>query len=132
MDYEKLLESAYEKMPKDALKTERFEVPKVSGHIQGNKTVISNFYQIADVIGRKPEHLMKYVLGQLAAPGELSKTALMMGTKIPASRINEKIQQYVKEFVICRECKKPDTKLVKDSGVVFIKCAACGARHVVK
>jgi translation initiation factor 2 subunit 2 len=132
MDYEKLLESAYEKMPKDALKTERFEVPRALGHIQGNRTVISNFYQIANVLGRKPEHLLKYVLRELATPGELTKNALIIGTKVSASRINEKIQQYVKELVLCRECKRPDTKLSKVEGVAFMKCSACGARYTVK
>ena len=129
MDYEKLLDSAYEKMPEDALKTERFEVPKVLGHIQGNRTVISNFYSIASTLNRKPEHLTKYILRGLATPGELTKTALIMGTKISASRINEKIQQYVRAFVFCRECKRPDTKIAKEGGVVFMKCSACGARY---
>ncbi|MBN2454722.1 translation initiation factor IF-2 subunit beta [Candidatus Woesearchaeota archaeon] len=132
MDYEKLLESAYEKMPKDAHKSERFEVPKVLGHIQGNRTIISNFHQIAGALGRKPEHVMKHVLKELAAPGELSKTALIIGTKISASRINEKLQHYVNSFIICRECKRPDTKIEKAEGLTFIKCSACGARHVVR
>ncbi|MFH1181814.1 MAG: translation initiation factor IF-2 subunit beta [Candidatus Woesearchaeota archaeon] len=131
MDYEKLLDVAYEKMPKDTQTADRFQVPKVLGHVQGNRTIISNFHQIAGVLGRKPEHVMKYVLKELAAPGELSKTALIVGTKISASRVNEKVQDYVKKFVLCPVCKRPDTGLSKDAGVTFMLCSACGSRQAI-
>ena len=55
-----------------------------------------------------------------------------MGTKISANRINEKISQYVKEYVLCPECGKPDTRLMKEDKFIFIKCSACGAKKPVK
>jgi len=132
MDYEKLLGRARKSLPESVLKSERFEYAKVVGHIQGNRTIISNFYQIADALHREPEHLLKYVLKELATPGELKKAALIIGTKVSSSRINEKIKQYVKEFVICAECKRPDTKLSKEDKITFLKCQACGAKHAIK
>jgi translation initiation factor 2 subunit 2 len=131
MDYEKLLDTAYEKMPKDTTTQDRFQVPKVLGHVQGNRTIVSNFYQITEVLQRKPEHVMKHVLKELAAPGELSKTALIIGTKLSASRINDKIQDYVKKFILCPVCKRPDTTITKTAGVTFMVCAACGSRQAI-
>ncbi len=119
-------------LPESILKKERFEVPKVIGHIQGNKTVISNFHQIAYSLRKDVNHLVKYVLKELAAPGNLTKTALIIGTKVSASRINEKINQYVKGYVLCPECGKPDTKIEKEGNFLFIKCTACGARRSIK
>ena len=132
MDYAELLKKGKKELPKQQNETSRFEVPLVRGHIQGNRTLVNNFLHIADVIGRNPEHLLKYILKELAAPGELSKTALIIGTKVPASRINEKIDQYVKNFVFCPECKRPDTKLIKENNVSFMKCSACGAKRPAK
>lgn len=132
MDYKKLLDKARKEIPKSALEITRFEVPKVLGHIQGNKTIINNFHQIASTLRRKPEHIIKYLSKELGAPMELSKTALLIGTKLPARRINEKIGQYTADFVVCSVCKKPDTKLLKQDRVLFIKCLACGAKEPVK
>ena len=132
MDYKKLLKKARKEVPESIKSSERFEIPKVKGHIEGNKTIISNFQQIADILGRPIEHLLKYVLRELATPGEMRKDSLIIGTKISASRINEKIQKYAEEFVICPECKRPDTEMKKEDKVTFIKCMACGARHPVK
>ena len=127
-----MLEKARKELPEHILKSERFEIPKVKGHIQGNRTIISNFQQIADVLGRPAEHLLKYILKELATPGELKKTGVIIGRKISAISVNEKIEKYAKEFVICSECKRPDTQLIKKEKNTFIKCQACGAQHPAK
>ncbi|MBW2967720.1 translation initiation factor IF-2 subunit beta [Candidatus Woesearchaeota archaeon] len=132
MDYENMLKKARSEMPESVFESERFEIPKVMGHIQGNKTIISNFHHIAGVLGRTPEHLLKYVLKELATPGNLTRNALMLGAKVPASRINEKIRKYASEFVLCQECGKPDTTIIKEGELSYLKCQACGSKHAVK
>ena len=132
MEYENLLKRAREKLPASVFEKERFEIPKAKGHIEGNKTVISNFSQIAGVLRRPADHLLKYILKELATPGELRGGFLILGSKIPASRINDKIKQYAHEFVLCPTCGKPDTEIKKEGEFSFIKCSACGNKHPVK
>ncbi len=133
MDYKALLEKARKELPETVkVNVKRFEIPKVKGHIEGNKTIISNFHQIASYLHRKPEHLLKFLLRELATPGELTKNGAVLGRKIGADKINQKIEEYVKEFVVCPECKRPDTKLVKEDRFTFMHCLACGARHPVR
>ena len=132
MNYEDLLKKAREELPESAFEKQRFEIPKVRGHIQGKMTVVSNFKQISQTLGRPTEHLLKFVLKELAAPGGIKPKGLLIGTKVSASKINEKIKQYAQEYVLCPECGKPDTKIEKDGQYSFMKCTACGAKHSVK
>jgi len=133
MDYKSLLKKARSSMPDLVLEKERFEVPKVKGHIQGNKTIITNFTQIAQLLHREVDHMLKFILRELAAPGEFKKSgSLIFGTKISSSRINEKIKKYVHEFVLCPDCGKPDTQLLKEGQFTHIKCLACGEKRPVK
>ncbi|MBN2112008.1 translation initiation factor IF-2 subunit beta [Candidatus Woesearchaeota archaeon] len=132
MDYEKALKRARGSLPESVFEKERFEIPKVKGHIEGNKTIITNFRQIASVLGRQVEHLQKFVLKELAAPGDLRPSGLVIGTKMAASRVNDKIKQYADEFVFCPECGKPDTKLIKEGEFLYLRCEACGAKKPVK
>ena len=133
MDYKKMLEDVRKDLPEAVFIKERFEIPKVVGHIQGNRTILTNFIQIASTLRRDAEHLLKFVLKELATPGEIKKSgALILGTKVPASRINEKIRQYANEFVLCFECGKPDTQIVKEGDLTYMKCTACGAKNIVK
>ena len=126
-----MLERGKSLLPETSVATEMFTVPNVAGHLEGNKTVISNFFQIANILRRTPEHLLKYINRELAAKGEFKRQLLVFNTKLPSQKINEKIQQYVDGFVICKECGKPDTKLVKEGVITFIRCQACGAKHSV-
>jgi len=133
MNYEEMLDKGRKELPKAVLnEAERFEVPAIKGHIEGNKTIITNFHQITTYLHRKPEHMFKYILKELATPGELEKTRLVLGRKVSAALIAEKIRNYVNEFVLCPECKKPDTQIEKEDRVTFIRCMACGARRPIK
>jgi len=132
MEYNELLSRARQRMPQSVFEKERFEIPKVIGHFEGNKTIISNFQTIAHTLRRQQEHFLKYILRELAAPGEIRSGLLVMGSKIPASRINEKIRQYALEFVLCPSCGKPDTDITREGDFSFLKCSACGTKTPVK
>lgn len=127
-----MLKRARERMPEAVTERERFEIPKVVGHLEGNKTVISNFIKIADTLRRDPEHLLKFVLRELATPGIIRNGMLIIGTKTSASRINEKIKEYAIEFVLCPECGKPDTTIVHEGDLASLRCQACGNKKQVK
>ena len=130
--YINMLKKAREKLPQVVFEKERFEIPKVKGHIQGNITIISNFKQIAETLRRPVEHLLKYTLKELASPGDLKPKGLLIGTKVSATKINEKIRQYAYEYVLCPECGKPDTIIEADGPFSYLKCTACGAKNPVK
>ena len=131
-NYESLLNEAYTKIKPVESKIDRFEVPKVEGHIEGQKTIITNFKQICSYIRRDCSHMLKFLLKELATPGSIKGDRLVLTRKMPSSLINEKIQLYVNSYVLCKECGKPDTELVKQDRLTFIHCLACGAKHPVR
>lgn len=131
-DFKKLLERAKSNLPKSISKGERFEMPKVKGHIQGNKTIVTNFNQICDTLRRDPQQILKYLQRELATPAEIDGPRLILRRKINAPSINQKVEQYANDFVICKECKKPDTKLLREDRFLSLKCMACGAKHPLK
>ncbi len=133
MDYEALLKRAKEQLPEVTSSSERFEIPNVKGHVQGNATIISNYGQIADTLNRPKTHLLKFLNKELAAKGVIKKDQFaIFNTKLPSTRINEKIAEYANTFVLCESCGKPETKIEKVGQALFIKCQACGAKHALK
>jgi len=132
MDYDKALDKVYKNLPESVLKKERFELPEANVIIQGNKTIIINFNFIAGQLRRDPQHLLKFLLRELATPGNIEGPRLVLGRKIPLKLITQKIGEYAKIFVLCPECNKPDTKLMREDKVLSIKCEACGAKHPIK
>src|SRR3989344_4232501 len=101
MEYEQLLNKLYKEVKPIEKATERFESPKVTGHIEGTKTIITNFSQIVGIIRRPTEHFLKFLLKELATPGKVENERLILGRKLSSKFINEKIEKYVNEFVLC-------------------------------
>jgi len=132
MDYETLLNKAYEKLPKIEEQIDRFRIPIVETMIQGNQTIIKNFSQISEILRRDPSHILKFLTKELATPAGLNNERAILQAKLSQKIIQQKLEIYVNDYVLCKECKKPDTKLIKEDRITFLKCEACGAKSSLK
>ena len=131
-NYENLLERAYKEVKVVDISSNRFEIPKVSGQVQGKNTMITNIAEIAAYLRRPVEHLSKYLQKELATSGKIDNSRLILNTKLNSIKVNEKVEQYAKDFVICPVCTKPDTEIVSEKGIKFKHCLACGAKSPIK
>lgn len=131
-DYEQLLEKAYKEVKTVTGSSERFEIPKVKGEVAGKNTIITNIHEIASYIRRPLENLSKFLLKELAVSGKIENTRLILNRRLSSALVNDKVQLYVKEFVLCHECKKPDTEIISEKGIKFKHCLACGAKYPIK
>jgi translation initiation factor 2 subunit 2 len=131
-NYHELLERARKQLPESVLKKERFEIPQVISMIIGNRTIIKRYSELCNTINRDPKHLLKYLAKELGTQGEIQGNEAVFQGKFSNAMINKKFERYVKEFVLCEECGKPDTRLLKKDRLVMLKCDACGARRSVE
>ncbi|MEM2874064.1 MAG: translation initiation factor IF-2 subunit beta [Candidatus Nanoarchaeia archaeon] len=132
--YEEMLNIAYEKLTQDKKSEEsvRLEVPEIKSTISGNKTVIYNLEIIAKAIRRDIDHLFKFLLRELATTGIFKNSEAHFVGKFKQEQLAMKINKYVKEFVLCKQCNKPDTHLEKTQIATFLVCEACGAKESVR
>jgi len=130
--YEILLKKAYKDVKVVEHNGERFEIPKVKGEVSGKNTYITNISQIANYLRRPLDHLAKFLIKELAVAGKIEGSRLCLNTRLSSSRVNEKVEQYAKEFVICPVCGKPDSEVISEKGVKLKHCLACGAKSPIK
>ncbi|HEX3013961.1 MAG TPA: translation initiation factor IF-2 subunit beta [Methanobacterium sp.] len=131
-DYDKLLDRAIDQLPQKVFETKRFSVPKAYSVIQGNRTIIQNFKDITEALNRDPQHVLKFLLRELGTAGNLEGSRAIMQGKFTHYLINERIDDYVKRFIMCHECNRPDTKIIREDRVFLLKCEACGAKAPLK
>lgn len=131
-DYLQGLERAMRAMPATKGTKERFQLPVPKIFYEGKTTVLDNFSAIADALNREPDHLMKFLLQELGTAGKIEGHRGIFQGKFTEQTIQNQIEAYVDEYVICTECKLPDTHLIKSDRVLMLKCDACGAHRPVK
>ena len=125
-DYEKLLDRAWGMLPEKLKQHDRFEIPQSVTFVEGQTTIIKNFHELASILNRQPQHLMKFLSKELAAPANIEPNRAIIQRVLRKALIDAKIKDYAEEFVLCHQCKRPDTKFDEMGGQGIIKCEACG------
>jgi translation initiation factor 2 subunit 2 len=130
--YEELLKKAYTNITEPTESEERFTIPTPRVFIEGKTTLLENFAEIANTLRRDQDHLMKHLLSELGTAGKIDGTRAIFNGKFEQEQINTIIKGYVDDYVICSECGKPDTRLVKDARILMLRCDACGGHRPVR
>ncbi len=131
-DYEELLKRARSQIPEVASKRERLELPALRLSIIGMRTIIANFKEVADVLDRDPQHILKFLTREMATAATFHESRAIFQGKFPRDTFQRLLQRYMESFVVCPVCKRPDTKIVKEKRLSFLVCNACGAKSSVK
>ncbi len=126
------LERAMKTMPAAKGTEDRFVIPTPKIFYEGKTTVLENFASIADTLNRNPEHLIKFMLQEMGTAGKIEGQHAVFQGKFSEDTMKRLVDSYVQEYVICSECHRPDTQLIKSDRVLMLKCEACGAHRPVR
>ncbi len=129
--YKTLLERAREKLPPLQTSRERLQVPEPDVMGDGKNTVIRNLVDITSALRREPAHLIGYLARELGCPGVLDLPRGVLKSRITKDNIAQRVREYTEKYVICSECKRPDTHLSKEGRFTLLICEACGAQRPV-
>lgn len=130
-DYLANLDRALKQLPEIKGSGERFVVPEPKLLTEGKTTVLENFAGIADKLNREQEHLFKFLLRELGTAGKIDGSRAIFQRKLTSGIVTELVNAYVKEYVTCSECGRPDTHLMKSERILTLRCDACGAHRPV-
>lgn len=130
-DYGSLLARAREQLPPVQVGTDRFQVPEPDVMTDGKNTVIRNFQEITTVLRREPAHVIGHLARELGCPGVLDLPRGVLKSRVSKEQIAQRLREYTEKYVICSECKRPDTHLKKDGRFTLLICEACGAQRPV-
>ena len=132
MDYEELLRRARSQLPSKVLEHKRFEIPQPRSSIIGMRTIVHNFKEISDTLNRDSQQVLKFLSKEMATAGTMDGARAIFKGKFGRNTVERLLSRYTEEFVTCPVCKRPDTKIVKEKRLYFLKCEACGARSSIR
>ena len=132
-EYVNQLDRALKQIPSTKTSDSRFVIPALKVFIEGKTTIFDNFDVVCDYINREQEHVMKFLLNELGTAGKIVGNRVIFQGRFPQEEVEHQIQRYMDEYVLCWECKKPDSHFEKLERVWVLKCDACGAiRPIMK
>jgi len=131
-EYDALLDRARDRIPKDISERNRWTMPPPEILVEGSQTILRNFAAIVDSMDRDPNHVYQYLVNELGTSGTREQVRVLFKGRIPPKRIKEKLVGYVKTYILCEQCRAPDTRFIKEERTTLLKCQACGATRPVR
>jgi translation initiation factor 2 subunit 2 len=130
--YDKIYSRLRQQIPPEVYEHKRFVAPQIESFIQGNMTFLTNFKEFAQALNRKPEFILKFFTKEMATAGNFDGSRAIFQGKKSNAVIQDLVTRFIKNYVLCNECGKPDTRLDKQRRFLFLVCEACGAQESVK
>jgi len=106
---------------------------KQEGRGNGSKTVIPNIVEVGGSLHREPSEVNKFFGCELGAQTTYNfetHRAIVNGHHTDRV-LQDMVHKYIERFVLCTNCRLPETDYKIKSGCIFQKCAACGAKEMV-
>lgn len=130
--YEEMLENALKNLPDIISISDRYTLPELEVKHEKNKTYILNIKEILYKIKRSTEEFRGDFLKVVGVPGRFERDVLVLNGLIGRETLKKKLEDYVKFFVICEVCKKPETIIINENDIRYLKCEACGNKKILR
>ncbi|KNA11220.1 hypothetical protein SOVF_137190 [Spinacia oleracea] len=96
------------------------------------RTVLVNIMDLCKTMHRQPEQLINFLLIGLGTSGTLDdENKLILRGRFAPKSLENLLQEYINENVLCNICRTPDTILSKENNIVLLQCELCGSERPV-
>lgn len=107
-------------------------IPKVEGRGNGIKTVIVNVAEIATALNRDASEITKFFGCELGAQTTMSVAddRYVVNGAHSLSDLEKFMAKYIENFVLCKQCRLPETHYKIKNQMINQKCMACGSKDM--
>lgn len=115
----------------------RYKMPRIVGKVEGRgngiKTLLVNVVELGQSLNRDAPEITKFFgceLGAQTTYSADSDRAIVNGNHRDNDLQNH-LSKYIENFVLCKNCKLPETHYKIKDGCIYQKCLACGSKDMV-
>lgn len=109
--------------------SDKISFPPLKVVYQNRVSVIANFGEFPKILNRTKDEISHFFQEETATRISINaQQQLIIHGKFNESRCEYILKNYIRQFVMCRQCNGLNTKLQKENGLSFLDCNQCGAR----
>ena len=104
---------------------------KVEGRGNGIKTLLTNVTEVGASLAREPSEITKFFGCILGSQTTFAGDRHIVNGSHNANDLQKHLCKYIEAFVLCKQCKLPETHYKIKGGIISQKCQACGNKDQV-
>lgn len=129
---DQLLDRAYTDLEAKRTMTSKLSIPPPEVGCVNKRTIVGNFSTICGKINRSEVDVQTFFNDELSCKSSIdAKGELILGGIFRQKGIENIISSYIKQYVMCKECKSMNTEHIKEDRILFMKCNTCLAKKAI-
>lgn len=107
----------------------RYKMPKIELKHETNKTIIVNIDNIAKSLHINPIYIMQffgYELGTISKYNNKNSNLSYINGCHRLDNLSKVLNKFIEIFILCKQCKLPETEMKIKTEKIKITCKACG------
>ena len=127
-----LLDKLYSELESLTTPNKKISIEKPEVSSANKRTFVANFRNICNKLNRKEEDVRTFFETELKTAVTINQDgALVITGNYKQNGIMTILTNYMKEYVICKQCSSCDTELIKENKILFLTCNKCLSNHAI-
>lgn len=107
----------------------KINLPPIKVTRKNRVSIIANFMVYTEKLNRSKEQISDFFKEETSCPNSVNNQGqLIIQGNLNEIKCESIMRNYIKEFVMCKQCKGLDTHMVKEDGLTFLECHLCLAK----
>lgn len=104
-------------------------LPPIKVTKKNRLSIISNYGIYCEKICRSEEHVANYFKTETGLNVSInSQNQLVIQGILSETKCNTIMKNYIKQYVMCKQCKGIESVIIKQNGLIFLQCNNCNAK----
>lgn len=127
-----LIDKLYSELDAIGNNSKKIAIDKPDVSSANKRTFLKNFRGICTKLNRDEEDIRSFFEKELKTQITINQDgALVITGMYKQNGIMTILTNYIKEYVMCKQCSSCDTNLVKDKKILFLNCNKCLSKHAI-
>ena len=127
-----LIDKLYSELDAIGSNSKKIAIDKPDVSSANKRTFLKNFRSICMKLNRGEEDVRLFFENELKTTVTINQDgALVITGMYKQNGIMTILTNYIKEFVMCKQCSSCDTHLIKDKKILFLNCSKCLSKHAI-
>lgn len=97
------------------------------------KTAFVNFNDVVESLGRDRDVFKRFIENYLSTSTSIDgNNILIFDLRVSEKQIMDITKSFINVYIKCPQCKKMETKIIKEDRINSIKCSNCGSKTPIQ
>lgn len=125
-----LIDKLYSELEEIVSDSKKIAIDRPEVTCANKRTFVANFRNICFKLNRTEEEVRTFFEKELKTTITLNQDgALVITGMYKQNGITAVMTNYIKEFVMCKQCNSCDTNIIKEKKITYLNCNKCLSKH---